>query len=166
MNRTTLARDPETPRFWLPLAVFLLLVAAVSALGGAVTATSVGGWYQTLTKPGFNPPDWVFAPVWSTLFVLMAVAAALVWRRGSARRRPAMAWFAVQLGLNLAWSCVFFGLQAPGAALIVLLLLWLAIAGTLWRFWREDRLAGLLLVPYLAWVTYAGGLNFMIWRLN
>ncbi len=166
MNRTALVRDQETPRFWLPLALFLLLVFAVSALGGAMTATSVGGWYQTLAKPSFNPPDWLFGPVWTALFALMALAAALVWRHGPNRRRAAILWFLAQLALNLAWTGLFFGLQAPGAALICLILFWLAIAMTFRCFWRIDRLAGLLLAPYLAWVGFAGVLNFMIWRLN
>lgn len=166
MNTTHLEGHGETPRFWLPLALFLLLVFAVAGIGGAVTASSVGGWYQTLTKPGFNPPDWIFGPVWTTLYAMMAVAAALVWRRDGRGRRLAITWFLLQLALNLGWSCVFFGLRAIGPALICLILLWFAIALTLRHFWRSDRLAGLLMLPYLAWVSFAGVLNFMIWRLN
>lgn len=166
MNQTIFGRDEETPRFWLPLALFLLLVFAVAGIGGAATSSSVGGWYQTLAKPSFNPPDWIFGPVWTTLYALMALAAALAWRRGGARRRPAIIWFCIQLALNLGWSLLFFGLQMIGAALICLILLWPAIAVTLRHFWAIDRLAGLLLVPYLAWVGFAGVLNLMIWRLN
>ena len=160
-------QDRHARRFWLPFALFLLLCLAVAGIGGAVTASSVDGWYQTLEKPSFNPPDWIFGPVWTTLFVLMALAAALVWRHGGKpERRNSIAWFLVQLSLNLAWSCLFFGLQAIGPALACLVLLWIAIAGTLAVFWRVDRRAGLLLVPYLAWVSFAGLLNFLIWRLN
>lgn len=154
-------------RFWLPLASFLVLTLGVFGIGGAVTATSVGGWYQILAKPAFNPPDWVFGPVWTILFVLMALAAALVWRHGPAPgRRPAIAWFLAQLALNLAWTCLFFGWQRIGLALLCLILLWFAIAATLWQFRRIDRMAGWLLVPYLAWVGFAGILNLAIWRLN
>ncbi len=154
-------------RFWLPLASFLVLTLGVFGIGGAVTATNVGGWYQTLAKPAFNPPDWVFGPVWTVLFVLMALAAALVWRHGPVPgRRPAIAWFLAQLALNLAWTCLFFGLQQVGLALLCLILLWFAIAATLWQFGRNDRLAGWLLAPYLAWVSFAGILNLAIWRLN
>lgn len=166
MNQTIIGRDDAAPRFWLPLAVFLLLVFAVAGIGGVATSSSVGGWYQTLAKPSFNPPDWIFGPVWTTLYAMMALAAALAWRRGGARRRPAIAWFCIQLTLNLCWSLLFFGLQLIGAALICLVLLWLAIAVALRHFWRIDRLAGLLLVPYLVWVGFAGALNFMIWQLN
>lgn len=167
MELSILDRNRDAPRFWLALAMFLLVVFAVAGIGGAVTASSVNGWYQTLAKPSFNPPDWVFGPVWTALFALMALAAALVWRNGHGRRRrAAMAWFLGQLALNLAWSCLFFGLQAVGIALICLILLWFAIAVTLSRFWRIDPWAGLLLAPYLAWVGFAGILNFAIWRLN
>ncbi len=167
MRRSQLDQDHNAPRFWLPFAGFLLLCFAVAGIGGAVTASSVNGWYQTLNKPSFNPPDWIFGPVWTTLFVLMALAAALVWRRGRMPGRgAALGWFLAQLALNLAWSCLFFGLQAIGGAFVCLILLWAAIAGTLAGFHRIDRWAGLLLVPYLAWVSFAGLLNFVIWRLN
>jgi tryptophan-rich sensory protein len=167
MDRPNFEQDRETPRFWLPLALLLLLVFAIAGIGGAVTATSVNGWYQTLAKPSFNPPDWIFGPVWTALFAMMALAAALAWRHGHGRRRrAAMTWFLGQLALNLAWSCLFFGLQAVGAAFACLILLWFAIAATLLQFWRIDRRAGMLLLPYLAWVGFAGILNFAIWRLN
>ena len=154
-------------RFWLPFAVLLALCAAGAALGGAVTALSVDTWYQTLAKPSINPPDWVFGPVWSALFAMMALAAALVWRHGPGpTRREAMAWFGAQLALNLSWSCLFFGLRLIGPAFMCLLVLWLAIAGTALRFRRIDPVAGWLLLPYLGWVAYAGLLNALIWRLN
>lgn len=167
MDRPNFEQDSETPGFWLPLALLLLLVFAIAGIGGAVTTTSVNGWYQTLAKPSFNPPDWIFGPVWTALFAMMALAAALAWRHGHGpKRRLAMTWFLVQLALNLAWSCLFFGLQAVGPALACLILLWFAIAVSLQRFWRIDRRAGLLLLPYLAWVGFAGILNLTIWRLN
>ena len=144
--------------------VILALCLAVSAVGGAVTATSVGSWYPLLAKPAFNPPNWIFAPVWTALYFMMAIAAWRVWRRGGARR--ALSLFALQLALNLAWSIVFFGMHAVGAALLEILVLLLAILATTVVFWRSDRMAGLLFVPYAAWVAFAAILNAAIWQLN
>jgi len=149
----------------LALAAFAVICAALSGIGGAVTATSVGGWYQTLAKPAFNPPDWVFAPVWTTLFVCIAVAGWRAWRRPGPRF-PAFAVYGLQLALNLGWSILFFGLQSPGLALVEIMPLLAAIAVNIVLFWRIDRLAGLLLAPYLLWVAYATALNTAIWRLN
>lgn len=150
----------------LALGVFLVVCFAVSALGGAVTASSVGGWYQTLAKPSFNPPDWVFAPVWTLLYAMMAIAGWLVWRRAGAASRAALGLFALQLVLNLGWSLIFFGAQAIGAALVEIGVLWLAILATLIAFYRIDRRAGLLLAPYLAWVSFATLLTASLWMLN
>ncbi len=167
MSQSLLEREHGARRFWLPFGVLLALCLGVGGLGGAVTSTSVNGWYQTLSKPSFNPPDWLFAPVWTTLFVLMALAAALVWQNGRAReRRAAMIWFLAQLAVNLAWPCLFFGLQAIGLAFACLILLWAFVAATALHFWAVDRRAGLLMIPYLGWVGFAGLLNFVIWRLN
>lgn len=163
----SLPQGSEARRFWIPLAAFLALCFAIAGLGGAVTAGSVGTWYQTLAKPSFNPPDWVFGPVWTALYALMALAAALAWRHGTGMgRRSAIIWFLAQLALNLAWSCIFFGLQQIGLALVCLTLLWIAVLGTLVHFWTIRTWAGLLLLPYLAWISFAGLLNFLIWRLN
>ena len=149
------------------LAAFLALCLAVSAIGGAVTATSVGGWYQTLHKPSFNPPDWIFAPVWTTLYLMMAVAGWRVWRaHGLRRARAAMTLFGAQLVLNLGWSILFFGFRSIGAALAEVVVLLVAILATTAAFWRHDRLAGALFVPYAAWVAYATLLNAALWRLN
>lgn len=166
-NLDIAGQDREPARFWLPLAILLLVVLAVAGIGGAVTATSVDTWYRTLAKPAINPPDWVFGPVWTALYVMMAMAAALVWRRGpQLARRRALTWFFGQLAINLGWSCLFFGLHLIGPAFAWLILLWVAVAGTLLCFWRIERWAGLLFLPYLAWVSFAGLLNFLIWRLN
>ncbi len=149
------------------LAIFVAACLAVSGVGGAITATSVGDWYQTLQKPSFNPPDWVFAPVWTTLYVLMAIAGWRVWRhpRSSARRRALLV-FAAQLALNLLWSLLFFGLQRIDLALIEIAVLLLCIIVTAVLFWRIEALAGLLFVPYVAWVGYAAVLNGSLWLLN
>lgn len=152
------------------LAAFLVsaaLVVVVGTLGGLSTASSVATWYSTLHKPAFNPPNAVFGPVWSLLYLMMAVAAWRVWRRpGSPGRRPALALYAFQLGLNLGWSCLFFGLRQPGWALGEIGVLLAFVLGTAAAFARLDRLAGLLLIPYAAWVAFAAALTFEIWRLN
>lgn len=164
MERTT---NSGPVRDVLALFVSVAVCFAVSGLGGLITAQSVGTWYQDLAKPAFNPPDWIFAPVWTTLFLLMAVAAWRVWRSVGLRDgRTALFTFGVQLALNLGWSATFFGLRMPGAALIVVLLLLAAIVITQRLFWSADRSAGLLLVPLLAWVGFATVLNAAIWRLN
>lgn len=149
------------------LAFFLGLCFVVSAVGGMVTATSVGTWYQALVRPPFNPPDWVFAPVWSALYLLMALAAWRVWKIASlAGARRELGIFAIQLALNLGWSVVFFGLRLPGWAFGEMIVLFAAIVATLILFWRRDRLAGVLIVPYVAWVGFALYLNGAIWWLN
>ncbi len=140
---------------------------AVSALGGLITAASVGSWYQTLAKPPFNPPDWLFAPVWTALYLMMAIAGWRVWRRlGWRAGRKLLFVYGIQLVLNLGWSAVFFGLRMPGPALVVIGLLLAAIAVTARLFWATDRPAGILFLPYLAWVGFATLLNASIWLLN
>jgi tryptophan-rich sensory protein len=152
---------------WVALLGFIALCLGVAAIGGWATSISVGGWYQALDKPEWTPPDRIFAPVWTILYLMMAVAGYRVWRGGPSKgRQDALALFAIQLALNMLWSILFFGSQRIGLALLDILLLWAAIAATGFAFWRVDRLAGLLLLPYLAWVTYAVSLNAAIWRLN
>jgi len=131
------------------------------------TATSVGTWYPTLVKPAFNPPNWMFAPVWTALFFMMAIAAWRVWRRDGLRNaRWALMLFALQLALNLSWSIVFFGLRSIGWALVEIVVLLLAILATTLVLWQRDRVAGMLFIPYAAWVAFATVLNAAIWRLN
>lgn len=151
----------------LVLVGFLIACFGVAGAGAAITATSVGGWYQTLAKPSFNPPDGVFAPVWNLLYAMMAIAAWRIWRAGGfARNRAAFALFALQLALNLGWSALFFGAQAIGLAFIEMIALWIAIVATTIVFWRRDNWAGVLMLPYAAWVAFALVLNAIIWRLN
>ena len=149
------------------LVVFLLVCFAAAGIGGAVTTPKIGTWYATLVKPSWNPPNWIFGPVWSALYFCMAVAAWLVWRQeGLAAAKLPLALFGVQLALNVLWSCIFFGLEMPGLAFVEVLLLWAAIAATMVTFWQRSMVAGILFVPYLAWVSFASVLNFTIWRLN
>lgn len=152
----------------------LKLLAAIAAslsagaIGSVFTVSSVSTWYTTLVKPALNPPAWVFGPVWTTLFVLMGVAAFLVWRRGWGRHevRVALGIFLVQLVLNTFWSIIFFGMHDPGTALIEIVFLWLAILATILAFARVSPTAAWLLAPYLLWVSFASYLNYSIWMLN
>jgi tryptophan-rich sensory protein len=147
--------------FWMALCI------GVSGIGGAITRTSVSDWYQDLSKPSFNPPDWVFTPVWISLFILMGVSAWLVWRRTGFRRgRVPLAWFGTQLALNLAWSGLFFGIRSVGWALVEIVALWIAILLAVISFYRVNMAAGLFLVPYLLWSSFAVALNASIWWLT
>lgn len=149
------------------LVSLIVLCLGAGYLGSLATAQSVRDWYPGLIKPPGTPPDSVFGPVWSTLFVLMAVAAWQVWTRsGFEGARLAFGLFGLQLVLNIAWSFLFFGLRQPGAALVEILLLWVAILVTCLEFRSHSLAAALLLLPYLAWVGYATYLNYGIWRLN
>lgn len=151
----------------IALLIWLAICLGVAGIGRLVTSHSVGTWYVALRKPVWTPSAWVFAPVWTILYVMMAVAAWLVWlHRDAAVARSGMLLFAIQLALNLAWSILFFGLRNPLAGLVDIVLLWLAILGTLVVFWRVVSPAGWLMAPYLAWVTYASALNFVLWRMN
>lgn len=151
----------------LGLVLFTVVCLCISAIGGWVTSQSVGNWYQGLEKPDFNPPDWVFAPVWALLYLAIALSGWRVWRRhGLAGAGAAMTAYGVQLTLNLTWSFLFFGGRMIGLALAEILVLLGAIGINAWLFWRIDRPAGWLLVPYAAWVAFASVLNFALWRLN
>lgn len=150
----------------LALFGFLVLCALVAGAAAAATQASVHGWYPTLNKPGFTPPDWAFPVAWTLLYILMAVAAWRVWRKGERTDTPAMALWFVQLALNFAWSILFFGLHLVLDGLIDIAALLVVIVATAAAFWSRDRAAGLLMAPYAAWVTFALALNFAIWRLN
>lgn len=151
-------------RDWLGLVAFLALTFGAAAIGSQFMP---GEWYARLAKPAWTPPSSVFGPVWTLLYALMAVAGWLVWReRGLAGARVALSLFVLQLALNAAWSWLFFGLQRTGAAMVDIVLLWLAIVATAIAFRQVRRLAAVLLLPYLLWVSFASALNFAIWRLN
>jgi benzodiazapine receptor len=153
------------PRSTFQQALVLLgfiVLTFLAPLAGAFTPP--GAWYQTLNKPSWNPPNEIFGPVWTLLYLGMAVAAWLVWKRGG--QGHALRLYVVQLALNAAWTPVFFGAHQLGAAFIVIVCMWIAIFLTQRAFQAVSRPAGLLLVPYLAWVTFASVLNFTLWRLN
>ena len=149
------------------LVLFLALCLGIGALGGMVRVASIDAWYAGLAKPWFHPPDEVFAPVWTVLYVLMAVAAWRVWRAADRdTTRGPLTLFALQLALNLGWTVVFFGLQKIGAAVATIVVLDVGVVVTTLAFRTVDRLAALLMVPYLAWVAFATVLNIALWRLN
>ena len=154
----------------LSLLGWIGLVMVVMLLGGLATFSSVETWYQTLNKPSFNPPNWIFGPVWTALYLMMGIAAWLVGRCAKEGERVQVrsftVMFLVQLALNLGWSFVFFGLRSPGWGLLEICLLWIAIAVTLVMAWRLQRVAAALLLPYLAWTSFATVLNAAIFRLN
>lgn len=154
----------RSPTDVLALVVCILICFAAAAIGGIWTSRSVGTWYKEIEKPSWNPPSWVFGPVWTALYLMMGISLWLVWRE----RAPALplGLFAVQLVLNAAWSGLFFGLRLPGAAFAEIVLLWLAIVGTVLTFRPIAPVAAYLLLPYLGWVSFAAVLNFTIWRLN
>ncbi|RIV36597.1 TspO/MBR family protein [Micromonospora radicis] len=164
--RTTTAqtrRPTDGPRQWWALAGFAAAVFAAAALG-SLAVSGAATEYATLDRPGWAPPSWLFGPVWTALYVMIALTGWLAWRR--AGFGPALVAWVVQLVLNAAWTPLFFGAGWYGLAFTEVTLLWLAIGGTVLLFRRVSTLAAVLLLPYWAWVTFAATLNFSIWRLN
>ena len=149
------------------LVLFIAICLGVAGAGAIFTAGSVVEWYPTLQKPSWTPPSWLFGPVWTILYLMMATAAWLIWRKGGLDKvGGALGLFIFQLALNAAWSPLFFGLKNPLAGLLDIIPLWVAVLVTLLSFWKISPPAGLLLVPYWLWVTFATGLNFAIWKMN
>lgn len=152
---------------WAPLALFLLLALFAATIGGLATASSVKTWYPSLAKPVWTPPNGIFGPVWTLLYIAMAVATWRVWRvQSPIDSRHTTRLYAAQLALNALWSILFFGLHRPGAALIDVIVLWLVLIRIYVRFRAVDRIAGWLWLPYLLWVSYATLLNAAVWELN
>jgi translocator protein len=155
-------------RKWIGLAIWLAVPLAAGGAGAVPTIRAIPGWYRTLKKPSWTPPDRVFGPVWNVLYLMMGVAAWLVWRadRDDEQKRVALELFGIQLAFNTLWSLIFFGLRSPGLALVEIVVLWRLILETAIWFYGVRPLAGLLLLPYLLWTTFATGLNAAIWWLN
>ena len=154
---------------WLKLLISVMIPLAVGGLSGWFTAAGVNGWYRTIQKPAWNPPDAVFAPVWTVLYILMGIALYLVWNNKITslnNKRPAITFWIVQLVLNAIWSFLFFSRHNIGLALVEIILLWVAIVITIFLFARVNKMAGWLLVPYISWVSFAALLNAAIWHLN
>jgi translocator protein len=149
--------------------VMVVTCMGIGFLSSQVTKNAIRTWYVTIEKPSFNPPNWIFAPVWSVLFVMMGVAGGLIWHQIDSNRevvKKALVFFGIQLLLNALWSYLFFGLHNPMLALVEIILLWLLIYETYLKFVKIDKVAGYLLLPYLAWVSFAMVLNGSIWWLN
>ena len=151
------------------IAIVVIICLAVGYLSGMVTRASITTWYPTLVKPSFNPPNWIFAPVWTSLYVMMGVAAGLIWNQITTQKlavTKALQIFAIQLVLNALWSYLFFGLHNLMLATIEVVLLWLMIFETYSQFAKINKTASYLMLPYLAWVSFASVLTASIWWLN
>lgn len=148
--------------------ISILIPLLVGAVAGFFTASGVDGWYAVANKPWFNPPNWIFAPVWTSLYVLMGIALFLVWRADADKKikQKAISLFAIQLTLNFFWSFIFFKMQQPGLAFAEIILMWLMILFTIIWFGKISTTAAWLLVPYICWVSFALVLNYSIWQLN
>ena len=160
-------------KFRLPDIWRLILSVAICQLAGFIgsvfTAPAVPTWYASLNKPSFNPPNWLFGPVWVILFIMLGVSLFLVCRQRKYipnHVNPALGIFSLQLALNVLWSVVFFGMKSPIGGLAVIVVLWIAIFATILQFRKISELASLLLIPYIVWVTFAAILNFALYRLN
>lgn len=150
-----------------PIIVSILIAQAAGIIGAAFTTASVATWYTEIAKPTWNPPNWIFGPVWISLYTLMGIAAFLVWRKkDTSGAKFALCIYGIQLALNALWSILFFGLKNPGLAFVEIIILFIFIIITTILFWRINPSAGILMIPYIAWVFFAGFLNYTIWLLN
>jgi translocator protein len=150
------------------LIIAIAIPLIIGGTSGFFTATGVGAWYQTINKPSWNPPNWIFGPVWTTLYVMMGIALFLVWKADTSNelKKIAILLFSIQLLLNFFWSFIFFYQQAPGWAVVEIIILWLFILFTIFAFAQVNKTAAWLLVPYISWVSFAAILNYTIWKLN
>jgi len=153
---------------WKKLIASIVICQLAGILGSIFTAPAIPTWYASLEKPFFVPPSWTFSVVWTILYLLMGIALYLIWKKGWEKRdvRTAIGVFGIQLFLNFLWSLLFFGFQSPLLGLIEIIFLWIAIVATIWLFYKISRAAGLLLIPYLIWVSFAALLNYNIFILN
>jgi len=147
------------------LIISVLICLLAGFIGSIFTTPAITTWYAALQRPSFAPPNWVFFPVWTSLFIMMGISLFLVWQKKE-KKVIALYIFAAQLVLNVLWSVVFFGLRSPLLGLIEIIILWIAILATILSFMKISRTAGYLLIPYILWVSFAAILNFSIWRLN
>lgn len=155
-------------KYIVKLIISIITCQCAGLIGSIFTTPAIPTWYATLEKPFFTPPNWLFAPAWITLYMLMAISASIVWQRGLENRpvRTSLVIFLVQLILNALWSLAFFGLQSPLYGIIVIVALWIVILLTIIKFFRISIPAGILLLPYIGWVTFAATLNISIFILN
>ena len=155
------------PIDYTKLVIAILVCQLAGIIGVIFTSRSIPDWYRKLKKPSFNPPNWIFGPVWTLLYFLMGISLYLVWNPGNnLTALIAMALFGVQLILNIAWSIIFFGMRNPSIAFVEIIFMWIAILATIIAFYPISTIAALLLVPYILWVSFASVLNYYIWKLN
>lgn len=151
----------------IPLIISIAIAQGAGIIGSVFTASSVQTWFETIAKPAWNPPSWLFGPVWITLYTMMGVAAYLVWQqRDAPGAKMALGVYGVHLVFNALWSILFFGLKNPGIAFFEIIVLLVLIVVTTVLFWRINPWAGALMIPYIAWVSFASFLNYTIWQLN
>lgn len=152
----------------LKLLTSLIICQLAGVVGSFFTFPAISSWYTYLEKPPFNPPNWVFSPVWIIMFLFMGISLYLLWEEGLGNHsvKIALLFFSIQLILNICWSIVFFGLKSPFFALIEIIILWIAILITILKSFKVSKAAGILLIPYILWVSFAAVLNFFLWNLN
>lgn len=151
---------------YIKLIIAVAVCLGVGGISGFITASEIPGWYVSINKPSFNPPNWIFGPVWTLLYILMGIAFFLIWKSDAPSKEKAYLFFALQLILNFFWSIIFFHFHATGAALMEIILLWICILLSILSFYPISKPAAYLLIPYLLWVSFATVLNFAIWKLN
>ena len=151
---------------YLKLIVSVIVCQVAGIIGSVFTVSSVGSWYSQLNQPSFNPPNWVFGPVWTTLYLLMGISLYIIWSKGLKKNKNAVYVFGIQLALNTLWSILFFGVRSPLFAFIEIIFLWAAIIWTIILFYRVSKKAAYLLIPYILWVSFAAVLNFSYVLLN
>jgi tryptophan-rich sensory protein len=152
---------------YLRLVVCLVICQLAGIIGSIFTTPAIPDWYASLEKPSFSPPNWLFAPVWTFLFLLMGITLYMIWQAYPKKQaKSALLFFLIQLGLNILWSVIFFGLKSPLIAFVEIVILWLAILLTMIKTFEVSKVAGYLLVPYILWVNFAAVLNYFLWRLN
>lgn len=150
-----------------PFLISILLALSVGFIGSFFTTPSISSWYAFINKPSFSPPNWLFAPAWTLLYILMGISAFLIWKkRDNLKTKQALIFYSIQLILNALWSIIFFGMHNLGLAFLEIIILWMFILITLIKFYKINKTAGLLFVPYLLWVSFASILNFAVWMLN
>jgi len=150
-----------------PLLISILLALSAGFIGSFFTTPSISSWYAFINKPSFSPPNWLFAPVWTLLYILMGIAAFLIWqKRDNQKTKQALRFYGTQLILNALWSIIFFGMHNPGLAFLEIIFLWSFILITLIKFYQINKIAGLLFIPYLLWVSFALILNLFVWMIN
>lgn len=153
---------------YIQVIIFILISQTAGIIGSIFTSSSIADWYVNVNKPSFNPPNWIFGPVWITLYTLMGIASYLIWkaRKKNLQTKTALIIYAVHLVLNVLWSIIFFGLRNPGMAFVEIIILLIMILATMYWFFKINKTAFYLFVPYLLWVSFASVLNFYIWKLN